>query len=65
MPSIEFSIGTKPKSTSPAVTASSTSGTVRIGDELAASARSGWVRSACSVNVPNGPKNPTLAGASA
>ena len=57
-PSIEFSIGTTPHSTSPATTASSTSGTVGNGTASAAS-RSGWVCSACSANVPNGPKNPT------
>ena len=57
-PSMAFSIGTTPQSTSPVSTASSTSGTVTKSTSSAA-ARSAWVRTACSVNVPNGPKKPT------
>jgi len=56
-PSIEFSIGTRPKSTSPDRTASITSGTVSIGTSTASSPSvPGRVRRACSVNVPAGPK---------
>src|SRR5215211_7053303 len=58
---MEFSIGTTPQSTSPLATASSTSGT--DGKATSSSpARSGCDRTACSVNVPNGPKNPTRRG---
>jgi hypothetical protein len=59
MPSIEFSIGTNPASTCPEVTASSTSGTVRWATSSRPT-RSGWVRNACSVKVPNGPKKAIL-----
>ncbi len=55
VPSIPFSIGTKPRSTSPWATASRTAvmdGSARC----SAGARSGWVRSASWVKVASGPK---------
>ena len=58
VPSIEFSIGTSPISTSPRSTAVRTSGTVRNGTAVCA-ARSGWLSSASSANVPRGPRYPT------
>ena len=58
VPSIEFSMATKPRSTSPVSTASSTSGMVR-NSTCSAAARSGCDFSACSVNVPSGPRKPT------
>ena len=58
VPSIEFSIGTSPRSTSPRSTAVITFGTVRSGTGSPA-ARSGWVCSASSANVPRGPRKPT------
>ena len=58
VPSIEFSTGTKPTSTSPASVAARTSLIDAIGTRSPA-ARSFWVSSACSVNVPGGPRNPT------
>src|SRR3954462_2323281 len=57
IPSMEFSIATNPKSTSPASTASSTSGIVRY-SRCSATARSGCDFKACSVNVPSGPRKP-------
>ena len=51
-------MATNPRSTSPVSTASSTSGMVRY-STCSAEARSGWVFSACSVNVPSGPRKPT------
>ncbi len=58
VPSIEFSIGTSPMSASPRSIALITSGTERRGFS-SWSARSGWVRTASSANVPCGPRNPT------
>ena len=59
LPSIEFSIGTKPSSITPLDTASSTSGT--LGNGISSrSARSTCERSAWSVNDPNGPNNPMV-----
>ena len=54
-PSIEFSRGTNPRSTSPRSTALMTCGTDFIGTRSPA-ARSGWVSSASSANVPGGPR---------
>ncbi len=51
MPSIEFSMATKPTSTVPSATACSTIGIDGSGTSSPA-ARSGWLSSACSVNVP-------------
>ena len=62
VPSMEFSMGTKPASTVPAATASRTSGTERNGTNSDAT-RSACVSKACSVKVPNGPKNPMRFGA--
>src|SRR4051794_22587764 len=53
-----FSMGTKPTSTTPASTARRTSGIV-IRSTSSAAARSAWLNSACSVNVPGGPRKPT------
>src|SRR3954447_9874123 len=58
VPSIAFSIGTKPTSTTPASTARSTSGMVARSTRSAA-ARSAWLSNACSVKVPGGPRKPT------
>ncbi len=58
-PSIEFSSGTSPRSTSPRSTALITCGTDRSATGSPA-ARSGWVSSASSANVPCGPRKPTL-----
>jgi hypothetical protein len=57
-PSTEFSIGTQPASTWPARTAASTAGLPTHGTNSAPDA-SGSDRSACSVNVPRGPRNAT------
>src|SRR5438552_3276409 len=51
-------MATKPNSTEPSWTAASTSGIVEKGTSSPA-ARSAWVRSACSVKVPSGPRKPT------
>ena len=59
VPSMEFSMATKPRSTSPASTVASTSAMVPIGHQLGRAARSGWVSRACSVKVPSGPRKPT------
>ena len=58
-PSIEFSMGTMPRSTSPCSTALITCGTSRNGTATPA-ARSGCVRSASSANVPRGPRKPRV-----
>src|SRR5829696_8985000 len=58
VPSMAFSIGTKPTSTTPASTARSTCGMVARSTS-SAEARSAWLRRACSVNVPGGPRKPT------
>ena len=58
-PSMEFSIGTMPRSTSPVSTAVITCGTSRNGTASPA-AKSGCVSSASSANVPWGPRNPTF-----
>ena len=55
VPSIAFSIGTKPRSTSPEATASSTAVMVPSGTR-SASARSGWVSRASWVKVAAGPE---------
>src|SRR3954447_9540215 len=62
-PSMEFSSGTNPRSTSPASTAEITCGTERIGTASPA-ARSGCVPNASSANVPRGPRYPTFTRAS-
>jgi hypothetical protein len=54
-PPIEFSSGTSAASASPPRTASSASGTLCAGVRVPCSA-AGMVRSACSVNVPSGPR---------
>ena len=58
VPSIEFSMATKPTSTVPSATACSTAAMETSGTSSPA-ARSGSLSSACSVNVPSGPRNPT------
>ena len=55
LPSIEFSIAAKPRSTWPATTWRNTSGMDGAG-RRSRPARSGWVYSACSVKVPRGPR---------
>ena len=55
VPSIAFSMGTKPRSTSPSATASSTA-VMEPSGRRSAAARSGWVRSASWVKVAAGPK---------
>ena len=55
VPSIPFSMGTKPRSTSPRATASSTA-VMEARAGRSAAARSGWVRSASWVKVASGPK---------
>src|SRR5439155_4115937 len=55
VPSMAFSMATNPRSTSPACVAASTSGIDRSGTSSPA-ARSGWLSSASSVNVPKGPR---------
>ncbi len=54
VPSIAFSIATIPWVTSPSCTAKSTSLIVAIGTSSPSS--SVWVRRACSVKVPAGPR---------
>src|SRR3546814_373579 len=58
VPSMEFSMATKPRSVSPLSTAASTSAKVPIGTSSWL-ARSGCDRRACSVKVPSGPRKPT------
>ena len=58
MPSIEFSIGTNPRSTSPLLDGVEHVGHRAVRDVLGVG-QVGLGRSACWVNVPNGPKNPT------
>ena len=55
VPSIPFSMGTKPRSTSPWATASSTA-VMEPRARSSAAARSGWVSSASWVKVAAGPK---------
>jgi hypothetical protein len=55
-PSTEFSIGTIAASTSPARTASSAASTLATGTSSAWSPPPVACRSACSVNVPSGPR---------
>ncbi len=58
-PSMAFSMGTKPRSTSPASTARQHVGDRRQGDHLAARPGRAACSSACSVKVPTGPRKPT------
>src|SRR3712207_9065166 len=51
-------MATNPRSTTPSATAAITSGIDARGTR-SADARSGWVKRACSVNVPGGPRKPT------
>src|SRR3954469_4454335 len=50
-------MGTKPRSTSPDSVAASTSG-IDVNETSSIAARSGCVSSACSLNVPAGPRKP-------
>src|SRR5438445_6858706 len=59
VPSMEFSTGATATSTSPRSRAARASGTDRIGTS-SSPARSGWVNTASSLNVPGGPRNATL-----
>ena len=60
VPSLEFSIGTTPKSAVPASTSWNTSSI-----EVSGNARTEWpncLKTACCVKVPSGPRNATLSG---
>ena len=59
LPSMAFSIGTKPRSMASEEVAAITS-EIEPSDRRSPAARSGWVSSACSVNVPAGPRNPMI-----
>ena len=61
-PSMAFSIGTTPSSARPESTSKIVSAIDRMGT-CSPAARSGWESSACSVNVPEGPRNATRGGA--